>query len=172
LLSPSCPGEQISSASPASEPPEALDAGRGSGQHDACDMGDPLAGLRLVFGAIGAIAIVVALALAVWRIGFMRARKRATAEVVSVVRGMRRRSGSGSTSRSLTVRVRFSTEDGSIEATDTGAMSDYSEGQAVTVYYDPAEPKDAVIAGLFRFWFLPALFAGLGSLFAALAAGL
>jgi hypothetical protein len=45
--------------------------------------------------------------------------------------------------------------------------SPYTAGDAVTVLYDPADPKKAEIQGFFSLWFLPVLFAGVGSLFLA-----
>jgi hypothetical protein len=132
--------------------------------------GDPLAGMRFIFFALGGALGLVGLSIAVWRIGDLRARRRVAGEVLSFALGMSRRTSSG-TSRSSTVKFRFTTADGdTVDASDTNSMGTFHEGQAVTVYYNVADPSDAIVATLYRFWFLPALFIGLGSMFAVIAA--
>jgi hypothetical protein len=134
---------------------------------------DLLASMRLTFHVIAAVMVLVGAGIAAWRVSFIRSRRRASGEVVAVVRGVRRKSASGSTSRSQTVRVRFTAEDGtSVGVSDSMAIGEYAEGQTVTVHYDSVDPHDAVVAGLFRYWFLPAFLVALGSAFAIAAASL
>ncbi|AWW73010.1 hypothetical protein CD351_01060 [Erythrobacter sp. KY5] len=49
--------------------------------------------------------------------------------------------------------------------------SDYSRGETVELIYNPDDPTDAVINSVMDRFFLPSMFAGLGSIFALIGAG-
>ncbi|MBD1915729.1 MULTISPECIES: DUF3592 domain-containing protein [Cyanophyceae] len=71
--------------------------------------------------------------------------------------------------------VVFANQDGEeIEFTSLSGSNppSYSTGQAIEIFYLPAEPQRAEINDFFSLWGMPAIFGGLGSIFSAIGAGM
>ena len=125
--------------------------------------------LAALFSLVGAGLLLGAAYLYQRRQDFLRRARQAQGEIVD----FRRMSGGSSTSSRRREHrvpvVRFRTARGeTVQFTsDTySAMNNYRLGQKVTVYYDPARPGEARIAGWAELWFAPFILAlvGLGAL--------
>ncbi len=93
---------------------------------------------------------------------------RAVSAQGTVVELVRSRSSDSTTYRPV---VQFTTSDGRpVEMVSSVGSNppSYSVGETVQVWYDPAHPEDAKLAGFFSLWFLPLLLMGLGTVFASI----
>jgi Protein of unknown function (DUF3592) len=64
--------------------------------------------------------------------------------------------------------VRFKTVEGNTVEFESSFRSNppaYRTGQAVSVLYDPSEPRSAAIRGLLSLWFMPMILGFIGSIF-------
>jgi hypothetical protein len=112
-----------------------------------------------VFGVIG-LALVLAGGGFAWSTQqFLASATRAEGVVVAMVG-----------SDTLAPVVEFTAPDGRVESFRSMVSSsppDFSVGERVVVYFDPADPQNARIGAFFHLWFLPIFLVGMGSIFGA-----
>jgi hypothetical protein len=71
--------------------------------------------------------------------------------------------------------VRFKTAEGNTVEFESGLRSNppaYRTGQAVSVLYDPDEPRSAAIRGFFSLWLMPLILGFIGSIFLIVGTGM
>jgi hypothetical protein len=129
--------------------------------------------LPVAFGGVGAVFTTYRIASLQRTRKFLAAAQPATGTVTDVREETRRSHGSGSRS-SRTYRfqcpvVRFRTQDGrkieDLKLEPPGSWSRYEIGQQVPLLYDPLRPEEARIQSSAGLWFVPVLFAAIGSRF-------
>jgi hypothetical protein len=112
-----------------------------------------------VFATIGA-ALFVSGAVVAWNVQSFRAHaSRADGTVVALV---------GSPNSGSTPVVVFDGPNGEpvrIQGSVASSPPAYAEGEKVTVFYDPQNPKEASIDGFFDEWFVTVLLGGIGLVF-------
>lgn len=105
---------------------------------------------------------------AAWTVWSTNAWLKRSVEVQGTVIEVLRVRDSDNTGYLFTPRVRFQTTDGREIEFQSGLRTNppaYRTGQTVQVFYDPGEPRSAVIRGLFSIWFMPIILSFIGLIF-------
>ncbi|MBN8531793.1 MAG: DUF3592 domain-containing protein, partial [Alphaproteobacteria bacterium] len=123
--------------------------------------------LFLLFIGIGSLFLAVGGGIAWYNYRFIASALTAEGTVIEVEEYS---SSDGSLYRPV---VRFKTSSGEeITMRDSGGSNPplYDQGETVTVYYAPGDPRDAKLDSWITLWVLPGFFGGLGFMFAVIPA--
>jgi hypothetical protein len=122
-----------------------------------------------IFGVLGLVLLGVGIALAISTAGFQASAERADGTVVALTeRTSTNSSGRRSTEWYPTVEF---TVDGRVYSFDSSVGTNppgYTEGDTVSVAYDPDDPSDAQIATFWSAYLAPMIIGGIGIIFAPL----
>ena len=132
-------------------------------------MGRVLVWVGGIFGALGLVFVAIA--------GWAYLNDRSFAETAVHAQGwvVEMNDTGGSDGYSYTPVIEFRDADGTLHRFASGVSSNpprYSIGESVEVLYQPGAPDEAVIDEFLDRFLLPAIFGGLGTLFAAIGGGL
>ncbi|MDH6165003.1 hypothetical protein M2282_000131 [Variovorax boronicumulans] len=128
--------------------------------------------IKIVFSLVGVSMLVGAWSLYRNTTKFIASASRAQGEVVELLRVESSRRNSSDTWRPL---VHFKVPSGEIVEFAPSSSSSppaYDKGEAVGVFFDPADPKDARLDGFFDLWGGATIAGGLGLVFLAFAVGM
>lgn len=128
--------------------------------------------VKLVFGGVGLLLCAGAWLLYQNTAAFTASASRAQGEVIALQRVESSRRNSSDTWRPL---VRFKAPSGeTIEFAPSSSSNPpaYDKGEIVGVYFDAADPHDAMLDGFFSLWGGATILGGLGAVFLAFAIGM
>jgi hypothetical protein len=112
---------------------------------------------------------------AIWTVSSTRTWIAHAIEVPGSVIEMVRVRDSDNTGYLFAPVVRFKTAEGNTVEFESGLRSNppaYRTGQAVSVLYDPDEPRSAAIRGFFSLWLMPLILGFIGSIFLIVGTGM
>jgi len=133
---------------------------------------NPVAILRLVFGAVGLVLCAVAWLLHHNTATFIASASRTQGEVMRLLHVESSKRNESGTWKPL---VRFKAPSGEIiefAPSSSSSPPAYEVGETVDVFFDPNDPQDAMLDGFFSLWGGAAITGGLGLVFLLVAAGL
>ncbi|WP_418125734.1 DUF3592 domain-containing protein [Variovorax sp. 160MFSha2.1] len=133
---------------------------------------NPVAILRLVFGAVGLVLCAVAWLLHHNTATFIASAGRTQGEVMRLLHVESSKRNESGTWKPL---VRFKAPSGEIiefAPSSSSSPPAYEVGETVDVFFDPNAPQDAMLDGFFSLWGGAAITGGLGLVFLLVAAGL
>ena len=133
---------------------------------------NPVAILRLVFGAVGLVLCAVAWLLHHNTATFIASAGRTQGEVMRLLHVESSKRNESGTWKPL---VRFKAPSGEIVEFAPSSSSSppaYEVGETVDVFFDPNAPQDAMLDGFFSLWGGAAITGGLGLVFLLVTAGL
>jgi len=133
---------------------------------------NPVAVLRLVFGAVGLVLCAVAWLLHHNTATFIASAGRTQGEVMRLLHVESSKRNESGTWKPL---VRFKAPSGEIiefAPSSSSSPPAYEVGETVDVFFDPNDPQDAMLDGFFSLWGGAAITGGLGLVFLLVAAGL
>jgi len=133
---------------------------------------NPVAILRLVFGAVGLVLCAVAWLLHHNTASFIASASRTQGEVMRLLYVESSKRNESGTWKPL---VRFKAPSGEIVEFAPSSSSSppaYEVGETVDVFFDPNDPQDAMLDGFFSLWGGAAITGGLGLVFLLVTAGL
>ncbi|NVM87774.1 hypothetical protein FHT32_001413 [Variovorax sp. SG517] len=133
---------------------------------------NPVAILRLVFGAVGLVLCAVAWLLHHNTASFIASASRTQGEVMRLLYVESSKRNESGTWKPL---VRFKAPSGEIiefAPSSSSSPPAYEVGETVDVFFDPNDPQDAMLDGFFSLWGGAAITGGLGLVFLLVTAGL
>ena len=133
---------------------------------------NPVAILRLVFGAVGLVLCAVAWLLHHNTATFIASAGRTQGEVMRLLHVESSKRNESGTWKPL---VRFKAPSGEIiefAPSSSSSPPAYEVGETVDVFFDPNAPQDAMLDGFFSLWGGAAITGGLGLVFLLVTAGL
>lgn len=133
---------------------------------------NPVAILRLVFGAVGLVLCAVAWLLHHNTATFIASASRTQGEVMRLLHVESSKRNESGTWKPL---VRFKAPSGEIiefAPSSSSSPPAYEVGETVDVFFDPNDPQDAMLDGFFSLWGGAAITGGLGLVFLLVTAGL
>jgi len=133
---------------------------------------NPVAILRLVFGAVGLVLCAVAWLLHHNTATFIASAGRTQGEVMRLLHVESSKRNESGTWKPL---VRFKAPSGEIiefAPSSSSSPPAYEVGETVDVFFDPNDPQDAMLDGFFSLWGGAAITGGLGLVFLLVTAGL
>jgi len=133
---------------------------------------NPVAILRLVFGAVGLVLCAVAWLLHHNTATFIASASRTQGEVMRLLHVESSKRNESGTWKPL---VRFKAPSGEIiefAPSSSSSPPAYEVGETVDVFFDPNDPQDAMLDGFFSLWGGATITGGLGLVFLLVAAGL
>ena len=133
---------------------------------------NPVAILRLVFGAVGLVLCAIAWLLHHNTASFITSASRTQGEVMRLLYVESSKRNESGTWKPL---VRFKAPSGEIiefAPSSSSSPPAYEVGETVDVFFDPNDPQDAMLDGFFSLWGGAAITGGLGLVFLLVTAGL